>query len=85
MLVGWSSCGGQASALGHTSFSTTARSYAKPEAVQGAKQRRAMAVLTAPALAPENAAEHQEDEELHNFLHNFSPSPATASKGRLAN
>jgi hypothetical protein len=74
-----------ASALGHTSFSTTARSYAKPEAVAGAKQQQAMAVLASPVPANEKADEHQDDEKLHNFLHNFSPFSATASKGRLAN
>ncbi len=74
-----------ASALGHTSFSTTARSYAKPEAVAGAKQQRAMAALISPTPANENADEHLDGEKLHNFLHNFSPSSATASKGRLAN
>jgi len=74
-----------ASALGHTSFSTTARSYAKPEAVEGAKQQRAMAVLSSPAPANENAAEHPDDEKLHNFLHNFSPFSGNASKGRSDN
>jgi hypothetical protein len=74
-----------ASALGHTSFSTTARSYAKPEAVEGAKQRRAMAVLTSPAPANENADEHLDDEKLHNSLHNFSAFSGARSKGRLAN
>ena len=34
-----------ASSLGHESFSTTVESYAKPEAVAGAKQRRVMTVL----------------------------------------
>ncbi len=74
-----------ASALGHTSFSTTARSYAKPEAVAGAKQQQAMTVLAPPVPANENADEHQDDEKLHNFPHNFSPFSAAASKGRLAN
>ena len=35
-----------ASALGHESFRTTAESYAKREAVAGAQQKRALAVLT---------------------------------------
>ena len=75
-----------ASALGHTSFSTTARSYANPEAVAGAKQQRAMAALSSPLPATEKADEqHLDDEKLHNFLHNFSPFSAAASKGRLAN
>jgi hypothetical protein len=35
-----------ASALGHESFKTTAAHYAKREAVAGAQQKRALAVLT---------------------------------------
>ena len=35
-----------AASLGHASASVTIRSYAKPEAVQGARQRQALAVLT---------------------------------------
>jgi hypothetical protein len=34
-----------ASALGHEPFKTTAQSYARKEAVSGAKQRRALRVL----------------------------------------
>lgn len=34
-----------ADALGHESFATTARSYAKPEAIASAKQRRVFTVL----------------------------------------
>ena len=34
-----------ASALGHESFKTTAQSYARTEAVSGAKQRRALRLL----------------------------------------
>jgi hypothetical protein len=52
-------------------FSTTARSYAKPEAVEGAKQQRAMAVLAIPPSANENAKEHLEGEKLHDSPHNF--------------
>jgi integrase len=40
-----------ASALGHESFKTTAESYAKREAVAGAQQKRALAVLTGGKLA----------------------------------
>ena len=40
-----------ASALGHESFKTTAESYAKREAVAGAQQKRALAVLTGGRLA----------------------------------
>src|SRR3954469_23914643 len=40
-----------ASALGHESFKTTAESYAKREAVVGAQQKRALAVLTGGKLA----------------------------------
>jgi hypothetical protein len=34
-----------ASSLGHQSFSTTVESYAKPEAIAGARQRRVLTVL----------------------------------------
>ena len=34
-----------ASSLGHESFSTTVESYAKPEAIAGARQRRVLTVL----------------------------------------
>jgi integrase len=34
-----------ASALGHESFATTAQSYAKPEAVTAARQKRVLTVL----------------------------------------
>jgi integrase len=40
-----------ASALGHESFKTTAAQYAKCEAVAGAQQKRALAVLTGGKLA----------------------------------
>jgi cytochrome c553 len=40
-----------ASALGHESFKTTAAHYAKREAVAGAQQKRALAVLTGGKLA----------------------------------
>jgi integrase len=40
-----------ASALGHESYETTAESYAKREAVAGAQQKRALAVLTGGKLA----------------------------------
>jgi len=40
-----------ASALGHESFKTTAAHYAKREAVAGAQQKRALAVLTGGRLA----------------------------------
>ena len=40
-----------ASALGHESFKTTAAHYAKREAVAGAPQKRALAVLTGGRLA----------------------------------
>jgi hypothetical protein len=40
-----------ASALGHESCKTTAESYAKREAVAGAQQKRALAVLTGGRLA----------------------------------
>ena len=41
----------EAAALGHESFKTTAESYAKREAVAGAQQKRALAVLTGGKLA----------------------------------
>jgi integrase len=34
-----------ASSLGHESFSTTVESYAKPEAIEGARQKRVLTVL----------------------------------------
>jgi len=34
-----------ASSLGHESFSATVESYAKPEAIAGARQRRVLTVL----------------------------------------
>ena len=34
-----------ASSLGHESFSTTVESYARPEALEGARQKRVMTVL----------------------------------------
>jgi integrase len=74
-----------ASALGHTSFTTTARSYAKPEAVAGAKQAQVVAVLTGPKAANENDERPLDDEKLHNCLHNFSAFGGPKSKGRLAN
>lgn len=40
-----------ASSLGHESISTTLQSYAKPEAVEGAKQRRVLTVLQGGELA----------------------------------
>jgi integrase len=40
-----------AASLGHTSISTTLQSYAKPEAVAGAKQRRVLTVLDGGASA----------------------------------
>ena len=40
-----------ASAFGHESFKTIAESYAKREAVAGAQQKRALAVLTGGRLA----------------------------------
>ncbi len=40
-----------ASSLGHESFATTLESYAKPEAVEGAKQRRVMSVLQGGKVA----------------------------------
>ena len=40
-----------ASSLGHESFSTTVESYAKPEAMAGARQRRVMTVLEGGRLA----------------------------------
>jgi len=40
-----------ASSLGHGSFATTLESYTKPEAVEGAKQRRAMTVLQGGKVA----------------------------------
>ena len=40
-----------ASALGHESFKTTAAHYAKREAVAGAQQTRALAVLTGGRVA----------------------------------
>ena len=40
-----------ASSLGHESFSTTLESYAKPEALAGARQRRVMTVLEGGRLA----------------------------------
>ena len=50
------SIGGQVNraSLGHESISTTLQSYAKPEAVAGAKQRRVISVLTdqRPSLTP---------------------------------
>jgi hypothetical protein len=44
-----------ASALGHESFKTTAESYAKREAVAGAQQKRALAVLTGGKLVKKRA------------------------------
>ena len=40
-----------ASSLGHESISTTLQSYAKPEAVEGARQRRVLTVLGGGQLA----------------------------------
>jgi hypothetical protein len=40
-----------AASLGHTSIWTTLQSYAKPEAVAGAKQRRVLTVLDGGAAA----------------------------------
>lgn len=40
-----------AASLGHESISTTLQSYAKPEAVEGAKQRRVLTVLQGGELA----------------------------------
>lgn len=40
-----------ASSLGHESFSTTVESYAKPEAIAGARQRRVLTVLDGGGLA----------------------------------
>jgi hypothetical protein len=40
-----------ASSLGHESISTTLQSYAKPEAVEGARQRRVLTVLGGDQLA----------------------------------
>jgi integrase len=40
-----------ASSLGHESFSTTVESYAKPEALEGARQKRVMTVLDGGRLA----------------------------------
>jgi integrase len=45
-----------ASSLGHESFSTTLQSYAKPEAVAGAKQRRVMTVLEGGEATSSTAA-----------------------------
>ncbi|MGD0837343.1 MAG: tyrosine-type recombinase/integrase [Polyangia bacterium] len=74
-----------ASALGHTSFTTTERSYAKPEAVAAAKQDRAVAMLTGSKPANQNEQEPLDDEKLHNSLHNFSAFMGVGPKGRLAN
>jgi integrase len=41
-----------AASLGHESVSTTIQSYAKPEAVAGAQQRRALTVLVGGVAAP---------------------------------
>jgi hypothetical protein len=43
---GIGSCAFAVAALGHESFKTTAAHYAKREAVAGAQQKRALAVLT---------------------------------------
>lgn len=40
-----------ASSSGHESFSTTVESYAKPEALAGARQRRVITVLEGGRLA----------------------------------
>jgi site-specific recombinase XerD len=45
-----------ASSLGHESISTTLQSYAKPEAVEGAKQRRVLTVLNGGELASSTAS-----------------------------
>jgi integrase len=45
-----------ASSLGHESFSTTVESYAKPEAIAEARQRRVMTVLEGGKDASTTAA-----------------------------
>jgi len=71
-----------AAALGHKSFTTTARSYAKVEAVEGAKQRRVIATLTGKSSqANGSGVRPLEHGKLHNFLHNFSGSGSDVVKG----
>jgi hypothetical protein len=41
-----------AASLGHESVSTTIESYAKPDAVAGARQQRALSVLTGSLSCP---------------------------------
>jgi integrase len=74
-----------ASALGHTSFATTARSYAKPEAVAGAKQQRVVGLLNGTSPVNENGEEHPDDEKLNNSLNNFSVFSPSGPKGGLVN
>jgi integrase len=66
-----------AAALGHESFSTTARSYATRESVQGSRQRRTLAALIGNDGQGEGALEHG---KLHNFLNNFSDLSRKAAK-----
>lgn len=71
-----------AAALGHQSFTTTARSYAKAEAVTAAKQRRTTRVLSGkPEVAKGSGVRPLEHGKLHNFLHNFSGSERDVMKG----
>ena len=64
-----------AAALGHESFTTTARSYAKAEAVTAAKQRKTTRVLAGKTnMANGSGVRPLEHGKLHNFLHNFSGS-----------
>ncbi len=61
-----------AAALGHESFATTARSYAKVEAVTGAAQSRAISVLTGENSVANHSDEGaQKHEKLHNQLCNL--------------
>jgi len=71
-----------AAALGHESFTTTARSYAKAEAATAAKQRKTTRVLAGKAnMANGSGVRPLEYGELHNFLHNFSGSGRDVVKG----
>ena len=64
----------------HESFSTTAQSYATRESVQGARQRRTLAVLTGNDGKGEGAPERG---KLHNFVHTFSDFSTQRPRSRI--
>jgi len=71
-----------AAALGHESFATTARSYAKVEAVTAAAQSRAISVLTGGnSAAFHNDEGAQKHEKLHNQLCNLPKTPPISPEG----